>query len=353
MGSLLLLLGISGYQAYVGFFPVLMIFAFLYGYINNDPNRYSLLRIQGLVFFIALLGYAVIVYTSVEFLELSQARAFDRPDSPHEFLSEKIHGVVNLIVNLFIPVLTYHFDISTAFQKWEWIPFTFIGLAFIAVYAEQRRWSVACISAICIPIFLITPALVVFLSGQSPESWRVSIPSWFGFCLGLAMILDRIGRFLETTKNTSSWWILGCLCAAIYAALFPVTRYESSLRVIAQQWDDTIIAEIRKFWDDRNDKDNPPRIYSIVHQNRVRSTIPSKLTTRLTVSYRYHGPISAFDYDWSWEGFVSISGFNPANNSEINKSLISLCRRSPDFEDKVSGMKIAHDQGRRLSLVCS
>ena len=100
------------------------------------------------------------------------------------YLSLKVHGVFNLVVNCFMTPLSLYMRIEKAWSIWMWIPVGLQVLLIPSVWFYKKDLKMLVIALVGLPILTILPTLPIFVAGQSPEGWRTSVLVVLGVLLG-------------------------------------------------------------------------------------------------------------------------------------------------------------------------
>lgn len=292
------------------------------------------------------------------------------------FLSEKYHGLFNLVVNAYAPVISYFVDPLRALSTWKWIPAFVATVTFAAATLRGLPifWSASLsLYALLVPFL---PALPVIAASQSPEAWRVSVPAVVAAILSLIPAINLVSLLdIESRwrgKRNLGPSVAFCFSAAAGAiAIFAgiVAASEARLRVLENSADLQIIRAIENYWQAKGISPKDVRVGLISRQYYHRQGRFNDAEL-LTTAYHARGPNSAFLHYFSWRGYVFLHGFGVVeiDSDEMTPKLCASSRdgcqttRAPEFAAKcrsspyaihaLAGMRIVNDDVNRLSVVC-
>jgi len=214
--ALLTLAGVLGYQVFVTLALV---------YAVAEPVVRRRWRWRELVERVAIIAGCVVVQLV---LTAIIRRTYGNPD-PRGMIGvfdprTQLHGAVDLIVNVWMPVIAFYTGALRAMSLWKWVPLAIAA----ATAVSTRRILPTFFSA---AIFLI-PALPNLLIAQGPSTWRVSIPELFALVVALVPLFSRFPR-------------AGVIVTvAIFAVIAPVSTYEARCRVDSFDRDRQLVASV-------------------------------------------------------------------------------------------------------------
>ena len=310
--------------------------------------------------------------------DVGESRGFARPESLSAYISVKFHGIMNLLANVTMPIVSYYFGISSGWKHWE-APFV-VAAACAVLLVTIRRDQIAVAGFIVagivgLPILATLPTLA---TSQSPESWRVAVPAALAFTLSLAALghLATITyRQVFKGRKTAVPWVISSIAATLVVLVGIVAHHDAEQRVVIHEADLTLIESIRRVWADRGMSSDDYLV--------GRVTIPGLPEGRyyteppdITTSYHKSVPPSAFDHEFSWRGFLAYGGIRSAeletaygNSIEATEALcarlglhcaltlraglIRRCIEQPDYIQDVTGRRVLHVFSERLSVVCA
>ncbi|MCU1347330.1 MAG: hypothetical protein JWO56_360 [Acidobacteria bacterium] len=223
--ALLTLAGILGYQ-------IFLTLAVVYAIAEPVIRRRFHLRdfIQRMVLLGALAGVQVAVMVLIRrYYHYSDNRGFVTTFD----LRAQIHGMFDLLVNGWMPVIAYYTGAVRAMSLWKYVPLILGALAGLTT----RRVAPAIFAA---TIFII-PTLPNLVIGRAPYSWRVSLPEAFALALALLPILMSIGRRAAAA-----------VIVAVTLLMIPVSHYESWCRAESFLRDQAFVESIRQHWKGRD-----------------------------------------------------------------------------------------------------
>ena len=220
----LILAGVLGYQIYIGLSLMLLV-----AEIAIAGTRLHVIARRGAV----LAGVALVqllVMGVTRLLLASDERGFAGIASLTTFAREKWHGITDLVVNGFMPVLAFYFGAFPAMSLWKWVP---VLLAAVTA-ALTRRF----VPAIVAPALLVVPSLPVLGISQNPQAWRVS--AGVAFALALAVVV----AFSRSPRAGGG----AVVCLVIAALMAPVSWYEAQMRVESHQRHERLMSSIERHW---------------------------------------------------------------------------------------------------------
>jgi hypothetical protein len=215
--AILTLAGILGYQVYLTLAVV---------YAIAEPVVRRRFRWRETALRIAIIGACVVVQLAVtRVIRAHYANPDPRGIITAFDLKLQIHGVFDLLVNTWMPVLAYYTGALRAMSVWKYVPLL-IG----AITAATTRRAIPTLFAATI---FIVPALPNLLLERAPYSWRVSTPEVYALALALLPLLMRIPRAAAVG-----------VIAALVLLMIPVSRYESWTRAESWERDQKFVASV-------------------------------------------------------------------------------------------------------------
>lgn len=386
-GISLLLIVVLAYEIYFTTFLILLLAEPV---IKNLTNRKIswLSTSKKFGVFVAISGFYVfqVLMTKWMFGEAS-GRGFINITSFSAFFSEKIHGVFNLIVNCYMPVLSYYTGIMIAWSGWKWIPIAVASMTFIIAIFTHKSLSKSLILGVFSLTLPIVPTLPVFIMSQSPESWRVSILVLLAACFSLIPIIIMLWSIGENPNEKEKRYYLATLimsrgiALAVLLGIFtievPVTFAEAKLRVVENNMDTLMVEKIKNYWETKGIIKDQFRVGVITNLGLQKSNYPDYDSAKnITQAYHSRGLASALNFDYSWRGFLMYSGVHivelgdPSTlNSSQNilkwcKARPEMCRldlrvwfatqcvSNPDYEQSETGWRLVHDFKNKITVIC-
>jgi hypothetical protein len=246
-GIAMILAGVSGYQ------PLIMVPLVLLGGetairigAGRDPRWLGFGRILAI-----LCGVGVASYI---YMKISQSVLveFDRRDlisavSVSDYASEKYHGLINNVVNVYMPPLAFAFGPARAFSYWKWAPLCMAGGIFGLVLARRVPMYRAMILGalpLCLPV---VGTLLGLVTGLTPWAWRTSVPALLAAGIGLAILLEELmasGRFAAVVLALVIYAMVAVALARTTAA--DVRRHGEGI-----SRDNEVVAGAEAFWRSR------------------------------------------------------------------------------------------------------
>ena len=283
------------------------------------------------------------------------------------YMDEKIHGVFNILVNCYMTPLSYYIGIEAAYGAWKWVPVS-ITLATLITCLILRQSLLVCITAVLATIILpVLPIAPFFLSVQSPESWRVSIPSLIGISLTLLPWIIIVLKNNNLKKYSLSYNII---IISIVSLLVPITYAESRLRVVEAAYDDELAGHIKQYWLNKETNYH----VGLIQDGKSISDY-SEPASRLSAAYHKRGIISGLNHQFSWRGFLKYHGLSPVElelpanhyferverfcklNSDkcrldIKQKAQLACEETPDFVQSGTGFRVKHLTNEKITVIC-
>lgn len=363
------------YESYVMVFAVLVATRLALMLLSNQPSRY-LLRRASLAFGCAVLAY--IGFAVAARMAGYQGRGVANVTSLVPFLNEKIHGVFNLWVNVYMPPIALLAPEGKAFSYWKWVPLTLAAVTWLAAVSTISGKSKVCRATALALLHVVLPllgTLPTIVAGQSPEAWRVSVPSLVGtlgaIAVTLAILLHRAEPAqISIVSKRSGLAVAGITMGLLCAMAFGMAAYaEANLRVEENEADRRTIEKIRTYWATGVARSGG-RVRVGVTSLRAKSIVlPNVPATRMTIAYAARGVNSALFHYFSWRSYLSLQGLDYVEVSrdawtdkvcaaEPQKCLTSLSRSAHVAcsaalgIDPVNRSAVVHFEGERLSIIC-
>jgi len=217
--SLLTLAGILGYQVYL---TLAVVYAIAEAVIRRR------FRWRDFAMRIAIIGGCVVVQLIVTKII---RQTFGNPDVRGVIstfnASLQIHGMFDLMVNVWMPVIAYYAGAFAAMSLWKYVP--------LLLGAETAIATRSPIDALFAAAIFIVPALPNLALDHAPYSWRVSTPEVYALALALLPVLLRVRR-----------WIAVAMIATLTFVMLPVSQYEAWTRVESFERDQKFVASVPK-----------------------------------------------------------------------------------------------------------
>jgi hypothetical protein len=231
--SLLTLAGILGYQVY---FTLAVVYAIA------EPVVRRRFKLRDSALRLGIIAACVLVQLVLTFVI---RHTYANPDSRGLVTTfdvrTQIHGVFDLMVNGWMPVIAYYCGAFAAMSMWKFVPLVLGAETAIAT----RRVADTLFAA---AIFVI-PAAPNLLLARAPYSWRASTPEAYALALALIPLLLNVRPAIALS-----------LIATITIVMIPVDTYEARCRAESWERDQRLMASV-------------PRDYTIalapVNPNRV------------------------------------------------------------------------------------
>ena len=290
----------------------------------------------------------------------------------------KFHGIINLLVNVTMPIVSYYSGIASGWKHWEAPFLAAAACAVLLVTVRRDRIAVAGLivaGIVGLPILATLPTLAI---SQSPKSWRVAVPAALSFALSLAALghLAAVAytQVFNGRKNPVPW-IVSAIAATLAVAVGIVAHHDAQQRVFIHEADWALTEDISRFWADRGILSNDYFVGRITVPGLPEGQYYTE-PPDLTIAYRKAVPASAFDNEFSWRGFLAYRGMRSAeletaygNSIEATEALcarqglhcvlalraglIRRCIEHPDYIQDSTGRRVLHVLSERLSVVCA
>lgn len=372
--TLLSLVAIT-YETYVMVFAVLVAARVALNLLSNQMVRPLLQRASW------VLGCAVVVYIGFAIAARMfgyKGRGVADVTSLLPFLNEKLHGLFNLWVNVYMPPIAMLAPEGKAFSYWKWVPLALASVTwFVAVSTISGKSIIGRATALA-SLHLALPllgALPTIVAGQSPEAWRVSVPSLIGALCAIAVTTAILSPCAEASQRfivskRFNLGVVGLAMGLLCAILLGLAAHaEANLRVDENEADRRTVEKIRTFWAAAVDAPSG-RVRVGVTPLRAKSIVlPSLPATRMTIAYAARGVNSALFHYFSWRSYLSLQGFDYVEvnrdawtdnvcSAEPQKCLTDLsqaaqiaCSAAQDV-DSVNQSAVVHFELERMSIIC-
>ena len=338
-------------------------------------GTFNIKRAIKLLFLFALFSVAYVVQAKISTLYFYQVDEFSREVLAFSDLREmfvvKIRGSLNLLANVYMTPLSYFVPIENTWGTWKWIPIFISSITFLGVYHKTRKVLSSVLYAGFSGVIVVLPLLPLFLSSQSPESWRVSIPPLLGFSLGLLPLLIAA----NSQKNAP---LIAYFARTMMLVLITVLSYisisESRLRVLENKLQDTLVNEIKDYWSDLGYAPSDYRVGRISgdHYHLMADLHPAQ---NMSVAYRKRGLQLDLLIDFAWRGRLLANGLSivelqhekskfdlrylsecPGESQQCDLALGNLlraaCRENPYTIQGETNIRIVHETTQRVSAIC-
>lgn len=378
MGIILLIMAVLAYEIYFVAFLILLFSEPVFSHIGGQNIEWRETRRKFLIFCAIAVFYVSQVLMTLYIFGKPAGRGLVVIHSFSAYFAEKIHGIFNLIVNTYMPLVSYYSGLEIAWSAWKWIPITISIMIFVFGYFLRRSWRDAIVLAGFSLILLVVPTLPVFVMSQSPESWRVSIPVLLAVCLTITLMATLIwnlasqlpARLIFLERITKGLAV--ATVALVIVAEVPVTFAEAQLRVFENRADQTLLEAIEGYWSAQGLKQGQYRV-GVIGNLDLPVLTPTDLAPALQISVSYHarGLSSGLDNDFSWRGLLMLHGFGVVEldgkdaqttkgcnqrpefcKLRLRDELASRCSDHPDFINPANSWRLVHDLDQRITAIC-
>ena len=353
-GTMLMFAGTLGYQAYLSISLVMLTMDI--GVSRLRGRRDSLRHYLHIFLLICAVAGMYIAYMLLADLSMSSTdpRGITTIQDLGTYSEEKLHGIFNLIVNVWMPLLSYYFNLETAWRHWELVPLSLCVSTFILAFLSTRSLRIAISAAVLVLILPFVGALFILATSQSPESWRTSVPSLYGTALSIPIPLHYALKLGKSLSNEAAWISVLVVSTVIVAVLAPIARYESVLRVKSYHEDLHVLAQLSQYWEDAGVQKHDVRVAVFPSPNdHLYSS--SRSAKGVTKAYQLIQGYSPLGWHFSWRGFVVHAGFRAFPQREPRLALPSAiaaraCNGLPDAT--IGHKRIYHSVAHRVTVIC-
>lgn len=374
-----LLIAVFAYEIYLIFFLVLVVFEVVVQRLMRSNLSLKSTIFKFLVFVGISSIYLLQIFLVNYWFGAPEGRGLVTNPLSIEFISEKLHGIFNLIVNLFMPIIGFHTNIEIAWSAWKWVPIMILVSTFVLTLLRRKSLFDSCFFSGGFLFLLILPTFPIFASSQTPEAWRISILVLLAASLALTpMLVILWGREDVMDSNIRSANVFRIAAISVLVVIFayeiPVTFAESKLRVEENALDNQIVNQIKTYWRDA-DLDKEYQVGVFMNLGLLKTHSP-KSALNITAAYHSRGLLSAFQFEQSWRGFLELKGLEVVeldSNDELDfhdkiiagcerkpqacrleymKKIIQKCHNKPDFIQSSTSIRVAHFRDLRFSAIC-
>lgn len=374
----LLLIVVLIYEFYITTFLIFVLSEPLIKYVTGQKIEWRR-SIWLMLVFIAISAFYIIQVklTNALFpLANESIRGIIEITSAGQFMNEKLHGIFNLLVNVFATPISFYTSLNVALSKWESIILIVIVSVFLLHYWNKRRVFPALLVSAALVVLVIVPTLPILASSQSPESWRTSVPVLFSFTFCLILLGLLIQLFAQRLWSIqTSVMLTGALLTIPAVLLANVSYSEAQLRVKEIAVDDGLIDEIKSYWHEQGLNDNEYRVGRISEFSYT-GQLEDFAAQELSVAYHRRGLASAFSTDFAWRGKLIRSGLNVIElqtddktgfidgfieNCHDSSQLCAFelfqffktsCVENSNYRQQETGFRLVHDKQKRITAIC-
>lgn len=376
-GFMFMVTVVLAYEIYLSCFLVLVFAEAAFRRLDGKSIDWLNVKNRLLLFFIVALFYVIQVLLTKWLFGVVTGRGLVDITSLSSYLDTKLHGIFNLVVNCYMPLISYYTGIEFAWGAWKWIPLLMSGL--IVVFGILARRSVIDLLTLLgfSLVMPVVPTLPLLLASQSPESWRVSVPVLLAIFLLAVLLMTLIwqagtrwtgnGRLATASKALVLIAMLGIMIIEM-----PSTYAEARLRAFENQADSGLADTIAGYWLARGLDKNDYSV-GVITGLGLPTNIPDehKRASQLSVAYGQRGVTSAFLHDFSWRGFLMLHDFKTIEVNDVEEGISEACARqlkhcrpylkehfsarckdSPDFTHPGNGLRLVHEVTEKVTVVC-
>ena len=380
-GLMLLVFVVLVYEIYLITFLVLILAEPMIKTVSGQPILWLEIKRKLVIFAVVAAFYVLQVLMTRWMFGAPTGRGIVTARSFSPYFFEKVHGVFNLIVNCYMPLVSYYQGLEVAWSAWKWIPISIAGATLIFGFLARRScWEALRLAGFSL-LLPVVPTLPIFLASQSPESWRVSIPVLLSVCLTIVLLATLIWKTVHKAHSRilifQSEILALTVLAVIFAIEVPVTFAEARLRVFENHADRTLMQAIGGFWEARGLKQDQYRV-GVISDPSLTRYIPTEYlrATRISVAYGKRGLSSGFDHDFSWRGLLMLNGYRVVEldvvelddgiarvvrgceqrpefcRLDLKNELLTRCADMPDYIHRPNGFRLVHDIEDRITAIC-
>lgn len=399
-GMICLTVAVMGYEIYFVIFLVLIIAEPIIKRLTGMAHDLRSTK-RKLIIFLAIAGIYVLQVTATKaFFPFREGAVeegmggFDRGLTAFShftlsgYIITKLHGMSDLLVNAYMPLVSYYYDMITAMRKWEWIPITMALLTIVAAALNRRSKKDILLFGLFPLLLPLVPTLPTWFSKTTPEDWRVSVPVVFAACLALVplfsfLCMAEIAEAAGARARISlRQWLLVVIAVFVVIAQSLVVQYEANLRVLSNRLDKEVTNKIIQYWETLNLTQKDYAVGILGDSGYYKGYIETKgyldSSKELTAAYHKQDNIirSQFTIPWGWRGYLSHNGFRVVELTEtdhpvwiniINRGcklkpylcrielaneIQERCKSEPDLVHEATGLRLAHFPERKLTAVC-
>jgi hypothetical protein len=378
LASVSAVLAVLTYQFYLMVLPTMAFLRMTIESVNSNKVCLAGARERMGIFCLGAVAYLSYMWASTVIFGVAEPRGFVHSVSLSDFMQVKLHGVVNLLVNLTMPIVSFYLGIASGWKHWE-APFLTIALcAIILVLIGRYRVVVGGLIVAGIIGLPVLTTLPTFIISQTPESWRISVPAALAFALSLAAVghlatvtyIELFDKFRNPVPVAA-----GGIAAVLAIVVGIVAHYDALQRVFIYKADLALTDDVSNFWE----KHGISKKYFFVGRVTVPHLPLGTYYTRppdITKSYQKTVTGSAFDNEFSWRGFLAFRGLHSAelesvyhNSIEktkaicmhrglhcaltLRRQLVRRCMENPDYVQHDTGRRVVHVLSEHISAVCS
>jgi hypothetical protein len=322
-------------------------------------------------------SFAVVSFVYVTVLIISQmlqapGRGLVRVVALDAWIADKVKGVLDLMVNAYLPSMGLYNDTPNVYSWWKLGPAVVAGLGIAAGLLAKLSVIQICLLTSLLIVLPILPTLPLFAASQSPESWRVSVPILIAFLFSIAGACAVVANKARTRQLFGAFSFALVATAAIVTASavqLLATAEESRLRVLENRWDQSTVDDFISFWRDRGGESARPITVIRVNVGSL-ERLGLYRAQNLTVAYGRRGVNSAFGFDFAWQPYLNLSvrgsgvviiphddalrcagnDGDPCLDASQLEGLAKRCRS--ESLAGMQGFRWIHLEERRLSAVC-
>ncbi|HET6266915.1 MAG TPA: hypothetical protein VFG11_04290, partial [Acidobacteriota bacterium] len=376
VGLTLLVLVVLAYEIYLVTFLVLILAEPMIKAVSGQPILWLEIKRKLTIFAVVAVFYVLQVVITRWMFGAPGSRGFVAPLSFSGYLFEKVHGAFNLIVNCYMPLVSYYQGLEVAWSAWKWIPISIAGATLVFGFLARRSYWEALRLAGFSLLVPVVPTLPIFLASQSPESWRVSIPVLLAVCLTIVLLTTLIWNAVRKVHSRililQNHILALTALVAIFAIEVPITFAEARLRVFENHADRTLMQAVGGFWEAKGLKQDQYRV-GVISDLSLTRYIPTEYVraARISVAYGKRGLSSDFDHDFSWRGLLMLNGYRVVElddgiasvvtrceerpefcRLDLRDELLRRCANMPNYIHRLNGFRLVHDIEDRITAIC-
>ncbi len=281
-------------------------------------------------------------------------------------LIRRAKSLLNLTANVYMTPLSYYLPLERAWTLWKWIPIGILVVTSLTILVSSRSIVKTAIYSIFFATVSVLPLLPLLLSTQSPESWRVSIPS----LLAASMLVLPLFIVIERCVSLKYFASLITMLALFLLANSAIS--EADLRVYEGRLEAKLLNEIHSYW-----IENEIDIEEIaVGRVRVLENILSislHPAQKLSISYHRRGLHFAITEDIAWRARIIQDGMAVVElekddstfaqkysgkcteekcKYDLRDRVLFLCLNEPNLIQVETGLRIVHLNDQKVSAIC-
>ncbi len=354
---------------------VFLVFALFSPLINQLNGRVILFNqtVKLVLIFVAASMFFVLQSKvfSMFFVEQLDSRGIDFTGFLSTSVEEKVaklRALLNILANIYMTPLSFFVPIESAWTFWKYLPICIavaIGISVFFLTRSLARATFYVCLFVGIQLLLIAP---FFITSQTPESWRISIPSLLAVVVCLSFVYLALERVHVRTKNILPMlFFMPLICTMAFIA-----NSEAHLRSKEYTAELILFKQIRDHWIEKDISLSEIRVGRIADTGYLENHLDHP-AANLTVAFHKRGLYLGLAEEIAWRPKLVHFGFNVVEleshdsefyglygktcsdaycDFELGARLKRKCMLTPQYESTEVGLRLAHDLDSRTTAVC-